>query len=111
MASCRLSAFTPFARTEDTEARRLNEKRSRENSPSEPERLASPQIKWLKPKEIVALRHSYGVSQAVFARLLHVPKVTAISWEKAAENPPTPLCACATWRARNPASCNNPEVF
>ncbi|HEV8543989.1 MAG TPA: hypothetical protein VGR78_16480 [Verrucomicrobiae bacterium] len=38
-------------------------------------------------KEIVALRASYGVSQAVFARPLNVPKVTAISWEKGRRKP------------------------
>ena len=37
--------------------------------------------------QIVALRKSYGVSQAVFARLLNVPKVTAISWEKGRRKP------------------------
>lgn len=46
-----------------------------------------PPIKPLKPKEIVALRHRFGVSQAVFARLLNVPKVTEISWEKGRRKP------------------------
>jgi putative transcriptional regulator len=45
------------------------------------------EIKPLKPEEIVALRNRYGVSQAVFARLLNVPKVTAISWEKGRRKP------------------------
>jgi|SRR4051812_18437243 putative transcriptional regulator len=44
-------------------------------------------IKPIKPKEIVAMRTKYGVSQAVFARLLNVPKVTAISWEKGRRKP------------------------
>ena len=46
-----------------------------------------PPIKPIKPKEIVALRNRYGVSQAVFARLLNVPKVTEISWEKGRRKP------------------------
>jgi putative transcriptional regulator len=46
-----------------------------------------PPIKPIKPKEIVALRNGYGVSQAVFARLLNVPKVTEISWEKGRRKP------------------------
>jgi putative transcriptional regulator len=45
------------------------------------------EIKPMPAKEIVALRASYGVSQAVFARLLNVPKVTAISWEKGRRKP------------------------
>jgi putative transcriptional regulator len=44
-------------------------------------------IKPIKPKEIVELRKRYGVSQAVFARLLNVPKVTEISWEKGRRKP------------------------
>jgi putative transcriptional regulator len=46
-----------------------------------------PAIKPIKPKEIVALRNRFGVSQAVFARLLNVPKVTEISWEKGRRKP------------------------
>jgi putative transcriptional regulator len=41
----------------------------------------------MKPKEIVALRQALNVSQAVFAGLLNVPKVTAISWEKGRRAP------------------------
>ncbi|MDB6041353.1 MAG: transcriptional regulator, family [Verrucomicrobiales bacterium] len=44
-------------------------------------------IKPIKAKEIVAMRNKYGVSQAVFARLLNVPKVTEISWEKGRRKP------------------------
>ncbi len=44
-------------------------------------------IKPLKPKEITALRQKLNVSQAVFAGLLNVPKVTAISWEKGRRQP------------------------
>ena len=46
-----------------------------------------PPIKPIKAKEIVAIRTKYGVSQAVFARLLNVPKVTEISWEKGRRKP------------------------
>jgi putative transcriptional regulator len=44
-------------------------------------------LKPIKAREIVALRNRYGVSQAVFARLLNVPKVTAVSWEKGRRKP------------------------
>jgi putative transcriptional regulator len=46
-----------------------------------------PPIKPLRPKEIRALRHRLNVSQAVFAGLLNVPKVTAISWERGRRQP------------------------
>jgi putative transcriptional regulator len=46
-----------------------------------------PPIKPLGPKEITALRERLNVSQAVFASLLNVPKVTAISWEKGRRQP------------------------
>jgi len=46
-----------------------------------------PSIKPLRPKEITALRRRLNVSQAVFAGLLNVPKVTAISWEKGRRQP------------------------
>jgi putative transcriptional regulator len=39
------------------------------------------------PKDITALRQKLNVSQAVFAGLLNVPKVTAISWEKGRRRP------------------------
>jgi putative transcriptional regulator len=44
-------------------------------------------IKPIKAKEIVRIRNRCGVSQAVFARLLNVPKVTEISWEKGRRKP------------------------
>jgi putative transcriptional regulator len=46
-----------------------------------------PPIKPLRPKDITALRQKLNVSQAVFAGLLNVPKVTAISWEKGRRRP------------------------
>src|SRR3569833_2226088 len=46
-----------------------------------------PAIKPIKPREIVAMRNNYGVSQGVFARLLNVPIVTEISWEKGWRKP------------------------
>ncbi len=46
-----------------------------------------PPIKPLRPKEIMALRRQLNVSQAVFAGLLNVPTVTAISWEKGRRRP------------------------
>ncbi len=44
-------------------------------------------IKPLRPGDITALRQRLNVSQAVFAGLLNVPKVTAISWEKGRRRP------------------------
>jgi putative transcriptional regulator len=44
-------------------------------------------IKPMAPREITALRQRLNVSQAVFAGLLNVPKVTAISWEKGRRRP------------------------
>jgi putative transcriptional regulator len=46
-----------------------------------------PPIKPLRPREITALRQQLNVSQAVFAGLLNVPKVTAISWERGRRRP------------------------
>jgi putative transcriptional regulator len=46
-----------------------------------------PRIKPFKAGEIVAMRGQLAVSQAVFARLLNVPKVTEISWEKGRRKP------------------------
>src|SRR5216684_6318014 len=44
-------------------------------------------IKPLRPRDIAALRHQLNLSQAVFATLLNVPKVTAISWQKGRRQP------------------------
>ena len=41
----------------------------------------------LRPKDVVAIRRHLNVSQSVFAVLLNVPKVTAISWEKGRRKP------------------------
>ena len=46
-----------------------------------------PAEKPLKSGEVTALRRKLGVSQAVFAALLNVPKPTAISWESGARQP------------------------
>jgi putative transcriptional regulator len=48
--------------------------------------LPSP-ITPLRPEDITALRQKLNVSQAVFAGLLNVPEVTAISWEKGRRRP------------------------
>lgn len=39
------------------------------------------------PEEIAAARQFLNVSQPVFARLLNVPTVTAVSWEKGRRRP------------------------
>jgi putative transcriptional regulator len=45
---------------------------------------AAPEV---TPEEIAAARKALKVSQPVFARLLNVPKVTAVSWEKGRRKP------------------------
>ncbi len=44
-------------------------------------------VQSLAPKDIEAIRKKLKVSQSVFARLLNVPRVTAISWEKGRRHP------------------------
>ena len=58
-------------------AGRLGELRSRERKPLKP----------LKPAQIRAIRKKWGVSQAIFADILNVPKKTYISWESGYKNP------------------------
>lgn len=41
----------------------------------------------VKPEEIAEVRRALNVSQPVFARLLNVPTVTAVSWEKGRRKP------------------------
>src|SRR6266481_4494130 len=48
--------------------------------------LPSP-IKPINAKEIAAIRQRLAVSQGVFAKLLNVAKVTAISWERGRRKP------------------------
>lgn len=44
-------------------------------------------IRPLRPKDVAAIRRRLNVSQSVFAALLNVPRVTAISWEKGRRKP------------------------
>ena len=44
-------------------------------------------IQPLRPIDVAAIRRELNVSQSVFAALLNVPKVTAISWEKGRRKP------------------------
>jgi putative transcriptional regulator len=46
-----------------------------------------PPVKPIPAKEIRAIRASLGFTQAQFASLLNVPKVTAISWENGTRKP------------------------
>jgi len=41
----------------------------------------------LRPGDVASIRRQLNVSQSVFAALLNVPKVTAISWEKGRRKP------------------------
>jgi putative transcriptional regulator len=41
----------------------------------------------ITPAEIAAARKALNVSQQVFARMLNVPTVTAVSWEKGRRKP------------------------
>ena len=45
------------------------------------------QVREIKPAEIKRLRDKMNVSQAMFAAILNVPTVTAISWEKGRRKP------------------------
>jgi putative transcriptional regulator len=49
--------------------------------------LASTPVKPLQAQEIAEIRQRLNVSQAVFASLLNVSRVTAISWEKGRRRP------------------------
>lgn len=41
----------------------------------------------VKPEEIAEVRRALNMSQPVFARLLNVPTVTVVSWEKGRRKP------------------------
>lgn len=41
----------------------------------------------MRPRDIASIRQQLNVSQSIFAALLNVPKVTAISWEKGRRKP------------------------
>ena len=41
----------------------------------------------ITPEDIAEARHALNVSQPVFAQLLNVPTVTAVSWEKGRRKP------------------------
>lgn len=41
----------------------------------------------VRPEQIAAMRRALNVSQPVFARLLNVPTVTAVSWETGRRKP------------------------
>jgi len=41
----------------------------------------------IRPRDVAAIRRQLNVSQSVFAALLNVPKVTAVSWEKGRRKP------------------------
>lgn len=51
-------------------------------------KIALPEpIEPLGAQDVAAIRRQLNVSQSVFAALLNVPKVTAISWEKGRRKP------------------------
>ena len=67
-------------------------------------RLALPApVKPLKPREISGIRKTLGVSQAVFAGLLNVPRPTAISWESGARRPSGAALRLLRLAQKNPA--------
>ena len=41
----------------------------------------------VSPEDVAEARHALNVSQPVFARLLNVPTVTVVSWEKGRRKP------------------------
>ncbi len=46
-----------------------------------------PRTETIKPAEVSAIRNRLRVSQGVFARILNVPTVTEVSWEKGRRRP------------------------
>jgi putative transcriptional regulator len=44
-------------------------------------------VERIKPAEVAAIRNRLKVSQTVFARILNVPTVTEVSWEKGRRHP------------------------
>jgi putative transcriptional regulator len=62
-----------------------------------------PAARPLKPREIAGIRKALGVSQAVFAGLLNVPKPTAISWERGARRPSGAALKLLHLAQKNPA--------
>jgi putative transcriptional regulator len=46
-----------------------------------------PRVGRIKPAEVAAIRHRLRVSQTVFARILNVPTITEVSWEKGRRHP------------------------
>jgi putative transcriptional regulator len=41
----------------------------------------------LGPQEVLSIRQRLNVSQPIFARMLNVPEITAVSWEKGRRHP------------------------
>ena len=41
----------------------------------------------LGPRDVLTIREHLNVSQTVFARMLNVPEITAVSWEKGRRHP------------------------
>ncbi len=46
-----------------------------------------PPVEDMPPEKIVGIRQRLNVSQSLFARLLNVPMITAVSWEKGRRRP------------------------
>lgn len=44
-------------------------------------------VEQIKPAEVAAIRNRLKVSQSVFARILNVPTITEVSWEKGRRQP------------------------
>ena len=58
------------------------------HAPARPRRIViPPPVKSMSPRAIRQMRAKLGCTQAEFAALLNVPKVTAISWENGTRKP------------------------
>ena len=44
-------------------------------------------VEQIRPAEVAAIRNRLKVSQSVFARILNVPTITEVSWEKGRRHP------------------------
>lgn len=61
-----------------------------------------PPVDEIRPKQIAALRKRLNVSQPMFARLLNVPLITAVSWEKGRRQPSGAALRLLQVAGRNP---------
>ena len=70
-----------------------------------------PAIKAMSPGKIVSIQQHLNVSQPMFARLLNVPVVTAVSWEKGRRRPSGAALRLLEIASHHPEVIVEPPVF